>query len=402
MTISEIPTHVPSSCPVTNFDIMSNRPVEGYFDELDRLREESPVWWSTFGQGFWMLTRFDDQRAAYQNDVAFTSQSIVVTDPDPLYLWIPTLIDGPDHTRYRQLLNGYFSPANVAKLEEQNRRIARDLISELIVRGAADLAWEFCGEFPTRCFYALAGFDQTDVPRMVELVGIIFNQMGNPDDHSAQAEAAGEIREYFVGLIADRRAHPKDPRGDLVSHLLQCTFSDEPLDDETLLNILGVIILAGLDTMKCQLGYSFYHLVTHPQDRQRIIDDPDLIPSFVEESLRYYTIVNPGRKLGEDTEIAGVTMKKGEMVLLDLAQSNRDPRVFDRADEFVIDRQNNKHLAFSPGPHRCMGSHLARQELVIAIDEWHRAIPHYVLDTEEPLTEHGGQRGVNSIPVRWN
>ncbi len=402
MTMSEVPTHVPDTCPVVHFDNSRNQPVGGYFQELDEMRELAPAVWNTFGQGFWVVTRFDDQRAAYQDYETFTSESIIAVDPDPQYMWIPTLVDGPDHTQYRRLLNGYFSPANVAKREEQNREIARKIIEELKAKGSCDLAHEFCGEFPTRAFFALAGFDQKDAPRMVELVTTIFDQMSNPDDHSAQAAAAGEISEYFAKLLDDRRANPRDTSTDLTSHLLTCTFNGEPLTQETLLNILGVIILAGLDTMKCQLGYSFYHLATFPEDRQRILDDPSLIPSFVEESLRYYTIVQPARKLGKDVEFAGCPMKKGEMVLLDLAQSCRDPEAFPEADKFIIDRQNNKHLAFGPGAHRCMGSHLARQELVIAIEEWHKAIPNYELTNTEPLTEHGGQRGVNSIPVRWD
>ena len=178
-------------------------------------------------------------------------------------------------------------------------------------------------------------------------------------------------------------------------------FYDAPLSDEQTLNIMEVLILAGLDTVRAQLNYSLFHFATHPEDRQRIIDEPEFIPSAVEESLRYYSIVNPGRKLTEDFELAGCPMKKGDMVLLDLAQANRDPRVFADADTFVVDRTDNKHVAFAPGAHRCLGSHLARQEMTIGLEEWHKRIPHYIIDSDEPVLEHGGMRGIISLPLRW-
>ncbi len=398
---TNIPVNLPEGCPVTDYDNNMRRPVEGYFALLDELREASPRYWSTHQQGFWMLTRFDDIRAAYQDSETFTSKSIIVTDPDPAYMWVPTMVDGPIHTKYRQLLNAYFSPIAVGKLEEQNRRIAAELVKEIVPRGSCDLAIDFCAEYPTRAFFTLAGFDQSDAPTLSEWVVTVFRNMHNPDGRREQADAMDNIRNYFKGVIADRRLAPRDPASDLTSNLLAARLDGEPLDEETMLNILGVIIMAGLDTTKSQLGYSFYHLAQYEQDRQRLLDDPSLVASFVEESLRYYTIVEPGRKLGRDVEFAGCPMREGDMVLLDLGSACRDPRVFPDADKFVIDRPNNRHVAFAPGPHRCLGSHLARQELTLAIEEWHKAIPHYELANVEPLTEHGGQRGVDSIPVRW-
>ena len=263
------------------------------------------------------------------------------------------------------------------------------------------MSTDFAAEFPARVFLSIAGLPQEDAPAALKWVSDTFSQMMDPDDHSVQLAATAAIREYFSNLLDDRRANPRDPKTDVLSHLLEATFHDEPLDQDTLLNICNVLILGGLDTLKCQLGYSFYHFATHPEDRQRILDDPSLIPSAVEEILRFYTIVLPGRKLTQDYEIAGCPMKKGQMVWLDLGQASRDPRVFPDADKFIIDRPNNKHVAFAAGPHRCLGSHLARQELQIALEEWHKRIPNYVIDTDQPIIEHGGQLAVKSLPIRW-
>lgn len=393
---------LPESCPVVDYDNNMSRPVEGYFALLDELREASPRYWSTHQQGFWMLTRFDDIRAAYQDSETFTSESIIVTDPNPAYLWVPTMIDGPLHTKYRQLLNAYFSPVAVGKLEEQNRRIAAELVAEIAPRGNCDLAVDFCGEYPTRAFFSLAGLDQQDASQLSEWASMIFRNMHNPEGRSIQAEAMGNIRSYFASIIEDRRLNPRDVETDLTSNLLAARLDGGALETDTLLDMLGVVILAGLDTTKSQLGYSFYHLARYLGDRKVILEHPDLIASFVEESLRYYTIVEPGRKVSRDVEFAGCPMKQGDMVLLDLGSACRDPRVFPEADTFLIDRPNNKHVAFAPGPHRCLGSHLARQELRLAVEEWHKVIPNYELCNTEPLTEHGGQRGLDAIPIRWD
>lgn len=400
MTIEEVNAK-PSSCPVIDWSIDGVKPAGEYYRELDDLREASPAYWNTSGKGFWMLTRFNDMREAYQNGAVFSSESIIVNDPDPQYMWIPTLVDGPDHTKYRQILNSYFSPAAVREREQTNRGYAIDAIEKIIDKGSCDVAKEFSAEFAIRVFLAMTGLPQEDMYDFVGWVDAIFGQMANADDHSEQLAAAAAIREYFTKMIADRRERPLDPKTDFVTHLIQSNFYDEPLSDEQTLNILEVLILAGLDTVRAQLSYSLFHFATHPEDRQRILDEPELIPSAVEESLRYYSIVNPGRKLTQDFEIAGCPMKKGDMVLLDLAQANRDPRVFPDAGTFVVDRPENKHVAFAAGAHRCLGSHLARQELVIGLEEWHKRIPHYVIDGDQPVLEHGGMRGIISLPLRW-
>jgi len=401
MTTQDTDTKNASRCPVTDWSVEGNKPAGEFYRELDDLREASDAYWNTSGNGFWMLTRFEDMRDAYQNGKVFSSESIIVNDPNPQYLWIPTLIDGPDHTKYRQILNSYFSPAAVREREQINRGFAVAAIEKVLDKGRCDAAKEFSAEFAVRVFLAMTGLPQEDMSDFVGWVDAIFAQMANADDHSEQLAAAAAIRTYFIDMIAARRESPRDAKTDFVSHLLQSSFYDTPLTDDQTLNILEVLILAGLDTVRAQLSYSLFHFATHPKDRQRIIDEPDLIPSAVEESLRYYSIVNPGRKLTEDFEIAGCPMKKGDMVLLDLAQANRDPRVFSDADVFVVDRPDNKHLAFAAGAHRCLGSHLARQELAIGLEEWHKRIPHYVIDGDEPVLEHGGMRGIISLPLRW-
>jgi cytochrome P450 len=151
-----------------------------------------------------------------------------------------------------------------------------------------------------------------------------------------------------------------------------------------------------------QLSYSIYHLALHPDDRRRLVADPSVWPSAIEEFLRYYSFVSPGRKATRGTEVGGCPIEPGQMVWLPLASANRDPAEFPDAHQVNIDREGNRHLAFGAGPHRCLGSHLARQELLAGLTEWHRRIPEYRLDLDVPITEHGRQVGLNNLPLVWD
>ena len=165
-----------------------------------------------------------------------------------------------------------------------------------------------------------------------------------------------------------------------------------------------VLLLGGLDTVKSQLGYMFYHLATHDDDRQRIIDEPEIAPAAVEEFLRAFAIVMDGRKLAQDIDFHGCPMKKGDMVMLTLAAASRDTTEFDHADQVDFDRKAVTHFSFASGPHRCLGSHLARLELKVVLEEWHKRIPHYQLDpTRRPdqIVESGPQLGLSALPLVW-
>jgi cytochrome P450 len=171
-----------------------------------------------------------------------------------------------------------------------------------------------------------------------------------------------------------------------------------------LLDMLTVLVLAGLDTTRATLGYIFWHLATHPEHRRRLVAEPELIPSAVEEALRYYPIVfGDGRKVTRDAEFYGVQLKKGDMVYALVAGANRDPRAYEQAGEFVVDRQRNNHMGFANGPHRCLGMHLARRELQLAVQEWLRVIPDFGIAGPEELTERGGgaMMTLTSLPLAW-
>ena len=162
-------------------------------------------------------------------------------------------------------------------------------------------------------------------------------------------------------------------------------------------------MLAGLDTTRSQLGYIYWHLATHPDLRHQLIAEPELIPTAVEEFCRLYgLLLQTGRKVARDVDFHGCPMKAGDVVWLGLSSADRDPRRFEDPDEFVLDRGRNPHMAFGAGAHHCLGAHLARRELAIALEEWHQRIPEYRLADESPLVERGGQLALLEVPLVWD
>jgi cytochrome P450 len=208
-----------------------------------------------------------------------------------------------------------------------------------------------------------------------------------------------EVTAYFSELIAERRRVPRD---DLVSASLTFEIDGRRVTDDELLSLFLLLFQAGLDTVASQLTYSMFHLATHDDDRRRLVEDPSLIVIAIEEFLRYYSFVPTGRKVRKEGSIGGCPVQPGEMVQLPLSSANRDENEFPNADRVLIDREPNWHIAFGAGPHRCLGSHLARQELCIGLADWHARVPEYQIAPGVELVEHGGMYGLDHLPLQWD
>ena len=391
-------------CPVMHFELSADREAGRYWADADALREQMPVFFNTVAQGFWVVTRHDAVKQLYQDYELFSSESFVPWDPEPAYRFVPTQIDPPLHVKYRQILNPRFSPTAVSEADEDVRTIARRLVEAVAPRGECDFVAEFAIRFPTEVFLSVIGLPTVDADQLVPWVEDFFAGLNGAEDKlPGMAAALDAIRNYFVDVLTDRRANPSAEPRDLVSYLLRAQLDGRPLTDTELLDICTVLVLAGLDTTRGQLGYLFQHLAEHDDDRQRILADPVLIPAAVEESLRLHTIIlHDARKVTRDAEFHGCPLSRGDMVMGLVSAANRDPRHYDRANTYDMDRVGAHHLGFAAGPHRCLGAHLARRELQIAVEEWHRRIPHYRIATDEMLVERGGQLTLVSLPLAWD
>jgi cytochrome P450 len=293
----------------------------------------------------------------------------------------------------------------VNRIEPTAREIGRRLIAEIAPLGECDFVRAFALRYPTEVFLTMLGLPGSDAERMVPWVEDFFWGFGgDPEGQEAMVAGLTAIRSYWEAAVDERRSESEPRPGDLASHLLHATIDGEALEETVILDMLQVLVLAGLDTTRGQLGYLFKYLAENPADRRRLVEQPALVPSAVEESLRLHTIiVGDGRKVTTDTEFHGCPLRKGDMVYGLVAAANRDPRVYDRADEFVVDRKGSPHFGFAGGPHRCLGSHLARREMKIAVEEWLRLIPDFRLATSEPLRERGGgaMLGLLRLPLAW-
>jgi cytochrome P450 len=390
-------------CPIIDIDYRVPRPAFGHYASLNEVRELAPIVWNETPNGFWMVTRYDDVREALQRPDVFTNKVVsALGDPDHHLYLIPQNLDGQAHVDCRHVVNPWFSPGSVKRLEPLARRRCAAMIDELEPAGRCDLSVDFAMLYATEMFLAILGLPVEDGTFMLPLVETIFAGFfgGDPD---AQVAAADEIKGYFDRTIADRLERPRDLGTDFVTYLLQAKMGAAPLTKDEILTLCMTIMLAGLDTTRSELGYIFHHLATHDEDRRALIDRPERIPDAVEEFVRLYSlIIQDGRYVNEDIDFHGCPMKKGDIVWLGLAQANRDPREFERPDEFVLDRPHRKHLGFAAGAHRCLGAHLARLELIVVLEEWLRRIPHFRLDTDAPLTERGGQLMLRTVPLAWD
>ena len=394
-----------TGCPVHNHDFSMQRELGAYWALANELRESCPHFYNKYSDGgYWVFTRHDAVRDIYKTPEIFSSESITPWEPNPIYRFVPTQVDAPDHIKYRRILNPWFSPPAMEAAAPMMREICRGYIEPLVPNGRCDFIEEFALLFPTAAFLTVIGVPTSYTEQFAKWVDEFFGGFGgDPAGAEAMARALGEMRVFWTEQLDDRRGGP-EREGDLFSYLLNARFDDQPIDDEVLLDMCTVLTLAGLDTTRAELGYMFHHLALHPEHRRMLIDDPELVPLAVEETLRYYTIIfGDGRKVTRDIEFHGVQLHKGDMVYGLVSGANRDPRHWEHADEFVIDRKRNNHFGFASGPHRCLGMHLARREMAIAAREWLSLIPDFELDTDAQLMERGGgsMMALDRLPLRW-
>jgi cytochrome P450 len=401
----DVATRTAGRCPVIHLDVSTPLAAGSYWHKADELRESGPAFFNEIGQGYWIFTRYEQVRDIYQHPEIFSSESITPWEPDPVYRFVPTQIDPPEHSKYRQLLSRWFAPHAVNQITPATHELCRRLIGEIAPKGRCDFISDFAMRFPTEVFLTLLGLPASDADLFVPWVEDFFRGFGGDQtQQQAMMQALGGIRGYWTDALDERRDEPEPRPGDLAAHLLHSTLDGAPLGDELILDMLVVLVLAGLDTTRGQLGYLFRHLADNPDDRRRLAAEPELIPSAVEEALRLYTIIfGDGRKVTKETDFHGCPLRRGDMVYGLVSGANRDPRVYDRAHEFVLDRKANNHLGFAGGPHRCLGAHLARRVMQVAVEEWLAAVPDFETATDEPLMERGGgnMMALFTLPLTW-
>ncbi len=401
----------------TDYDIFDPSYKKDPFPVWDQVREKCPMAHSDRWGGSFMPTRYEDLFNIARDIQHFSSRNVLVTDfGEPIEVEgevvadevnnaaqynggaPPITSDPPVHTWARKLLLPPFTATAVARWEPETRKLCGELIDAFIANGRADGAADYAQQIPPRVIADMLGIPKDMAGTFTEWVRG-FLELGLTDPELRQSSAIS-IFTYMNERIQERKENLKED--DLLSYLLTSTVDGEPVPEPHVLGTCFLLMVAGIDTTWSSIGSAIWHLAENPKDRARLIAEPELIDSAIEELLRAYSPVTMAREVSEDTEYAGCPIPKGSKVLMNFPAANRDPRVFERADEVLLDREKNPHIAFGVGIHRCAGSNLARMEMKVAIEEWLKRIPDFRLEDPNAVTWAGGQvRGPRKMPVIW-
>jgi cytochrome P450 len=370
----------------------------------DLLQNYPVVKWE-MGVGFF---RADDITAAGRHpDVIsvnpYTGLSMGMGSRDQL---IPLHLTGDTHVRYRKLLTPLLTAKRMEPWGNTVREITDELIDGFIDAGHAELFERVCGPLPTKIFLRLFGLPEEDRTLLIQFKDDILGATGETLDEREQhgIEAGDRLREHLGKRLAERKNEAL--RDDLISQFLTFELDGHKLTDDEIVNLMHMFTIAGLDTVTSSLSVQFAFLATHSQERQRLIADPSLWPTAVEELMRTESPVPQGglRWAAEDLEINGVEVSKGHMIFLGWGSANIDPAVFEDPMKVDLTRKPNRHMSFAVGLHRCLGSHLARLEMVAALQRFHERIPNYTVAEGERIVYRSipGIRQAVRIPISFS
>ncbi|WP_181779186.1 cytochrome P450 [Pseudonocardia pini] len=371
-----------------DFDIDDPKFNDNFYDVLDDMVARCPVAHSTVGTGYHLINNYEDVRKAGQDWRTFSSaKGFQPNRGEGIPYLYPEESDPPYHTNWRRALNPFFAPENVNAMEESIRADANDLIDAFIADGKCEFVGQFASELPGRAFFKnLIGVPVEDLPMLLQAMDRhIYGPVAE------RGEQLGIALAYLGNYLKERSEQPST--GDLIDTIAAGVERDgETCPWEDRVSILTDLTLGGIATTTFVMSGAMLHLATHPEDRLTLAKDPSKIPNAVEEFVRYFPpVVALGRSVTKDVELGGYEFKKDDFVLLNYASASRDPKALDDPQRLDINRDKILHTAFGVGPHRCIGSHLARLELRVVLEELLRRIPDFSV---EPGTTQEYETGV--------
>ena len=373
------------------------------------LRANAPVYWhpETDGPGFWAITKHDDVRTISRTPRTFSSfeKGVMLPDPDEMGLMAQRLMmlsmDPPQHDRFKLLVSRGFTPKNAPLLRPRIEELAREIVESALAKGSCDFVSEIAGRLPSGLIAELMGMPREDGERLYDLTEIMHTNDDAVAPPHVKAAAIGEMLGYAQSVADRKRTEPGD---DLATLLVNAEVDGDRLTDGEFQWFFLLLVNAGGDTTRNLLAAGLQLLFDHPDQRERLLANPDaLLGTAIEEMLRYASPVSHfKRTVMHDTEIRGQKMRAGERVVLFYGSANRDEDVFERPDEFDIGRDPNPHVAFGAGgPHLCLGMHVARVELAVMFRELLARMPH--IEPNGPIERMHSSfiAGIHSMPVRY-
>ena len=383
-----------------DFDIDDPTLNEHFHEAIDFMVQKCPVAHSQVGTGYTVFSKEETVRRIGQDWQTFSSaKGYIPNRPDDQPMMIPVEQDPPDHQAWRRVLNPHMSPQVMAKVRPDVLREVGLLIDSFVDKGECEFISEIAAQLPGRAFFIyVLGVPVDD---LVTLVHDVDKSLFGPME--GRAVYHKKVYDYLEIFMKDRAAQP--PRGDIVDTILAgVTYSDgSEAPWEHKVSVVLDLTFGGISTTIYSLGSIARHLADHPEQRQQLIDNPDWIENSVEEFVRAYSpVVAMGRSCTRDVEVEGVQLKEGDYVMLGFSGAGRDPRTIKNPKELNFAQPTINHTTFGVGPHRCIGSHLARMELAAFIEVWLKRIPNFrVKPGTEPVYETAFLRAMSSLQLEW-
>lgn len=405
------PDHVPDAL-VYDFDFhFDPELIENAHDRiLDIARNAPPVFWTPRHGGHWVVRSHGAVYKAQRDPDSFSNSPFnyeevkaineQLDDDHKMLLGLPITVDPPIHGVYRAPLNKTFSPKTVLALKDSIRDLAVELIEKVKDDGGCEFMSAVAEPLPVQIFLGMFGLP---LERQAEYRKLVDEHLRTPFQANDQTDTMARQRKIAMVLretILDRRDNPRE---DIISMLWQTELDGRAPTLHDIENYCVILTVAGLDTVMNGMGLGVRHLAMHPELQAQLRENPSLVPEAAEELLRRYTFTVPPRFLKHDVEFEGVEMKAGEMALMFLPAADLDPEEFKNPEDYDLARENKVHIAFGTGPHRCLGSHLARIELQVLYEEMLKRLPEFRLDPDKPVVFHGGNViGPNQLYLAWD
>ena len=399
------PDHVPRDLirDLRNYQGMLPNSCPEPYAHTERLRAQDmpPVLWSPFPStwivgGHWVVTRYADCAKVYQDPETYGShgQADFQKLIGETFKCIPLSFDGRDHMTYRRFLNPWFTPKAVGEMDADIRALCDTMIDEFVAHGGGDFAYDFARVFPVKVFFNLMGFPHDVLDQFLSWEDEILHSR----DFQRMGAATAAVLAWLRTFIDEKEVAP-DPS--LTSKIVNGEIDGRPLTDDEKIGTMFFLWLGGLDTVASTLGQMFRRLALDHGLQRRLRDNTALIPGAIEEFLRMQPLVFSMRQLKKDQVLHGVAMKEGDWVQALTSVANFDPDAFACPRDFDPERRANRHFTLASGPHLCMGAHLARQEMKIALEHWLRRVPMFSVAADDDLTVHPALMSVSNLHLVW-
>jgi len=404
------PAHVPDSL-VYDFDMFHDPAfmADPHQRIIDLVKNAPPIFWTPRNGGQWILQGHAANFEAARDTEAFSSEMmpheqveaiLAQLPPDMPHIprAYPINIDPPLHAKYRIPLQRVFSPKTINDLAGSIRTLAGELIDKVVDKGRCEFMADIAEPLPVIVFLRMLGLPLEKLPEYRALVKEHLSET-DPD----MAKSIGRLQRVAAAMrdtVLERRENPRD---DIISMLWQVEIDGRPTTLEDLENYGVLLFIAGLDTVMQGMGHGARHLALDPVLQDELRADPKLVADATEEILRRYTFTVPPRRVNKDMVFQGVEMKRNDRAMLFLPGADLDPNEYPEPDKFKLHREGKPHIAFNAGPHRCLGSHLARVELNIIYEEMVKRLPRFSLDPERAARFKGGHViGVEELHLVWD